>query len=84
MKTGFFTVLCGLCWIGTSLAGTQQPSSTGAGEGQRTAPLLKGLVELGFPLTTDRPLARTYFNQGLVLAYGFNHAETGGPLSRRL
>jgi tetratricopeptide (TPR) repeat protein len=39
------------------------------------APLLEGMDVLGFSVTTDNPEARKYFNQGLLLAYGFNHAE---------
>jgi len=39
------------------------------------APLLKGLGEHAHPITTRSPLAQKYFNQGLVLMYGFNHAE---------
>jgi tetratricopeptide (TPR) repeat protein len=27
------------------------------------------------PISTQNPLAQRYFNQGLILAYGFNHAE---------
>ncbi|MCR9015306.1 hypothetical protein [Aquiflexum gelatinilyticum] len=39
------------------------------------APLLEGMDVLDFPVSTDNPEARKYFNQGLLLAYGFNHAE---------
>lgn len=39
------------------------------------APLLEGLDVLDFPVTTSNELARDYFNQGLMLAYAFNHAE---------
>ena len=38
------------------------------------APLLEGLGQHAMPVTTT-PEAQRYFNQGLVLAYGFNHAE---------
>ena len=40
-----------------------------------TAPLLEGLGGHTMPITTESALAQRYFNQGLVLAYGFNHAE---------
>jgi hypothetical protein len=46
----------------------------GAGDG-RLAPLLEGMGDLHFPIATDVPLAQRWFDQGLVLAYGFNHAE---------
>jgi len=39
------------------------------------APLFEGYDVLDFPITTENPLVQQYFNQGLVLAYGFNHAE---------
>ncbi|WP_405381685.1 tetratricopeptide repeat protein [Maribacter sp. LLG6340-A2] len=39
------------------------------------APLIDGLDVLDFPVTTTNSLAQKYVNQGLVLAYGFNHAE---------
>lgn len=36
--------------------------------------LLEGLGDHRFPVTTRDPLARLYFDQGLALTYGFNHA----------
>ncbi len=39
------------------------------------APLLKGLGSHSHPITTRSELGQKYFNQGLVLMYGFNHAE---------
>jgi tetratricopeptide (TPR) repeat protein len=39
------------------------------------APLYGDLGSLSFPITTKNPLAQRYFDQGLRLAYGFNHAE---------
>ncbi|MBC6999901.1 hypothetical protein [Cytophaga sp. FL35] len=39
------------------------------------APIIDGLNVLHFPTSTKDSLAQVYFNQGLVLAYGFNHAE---------
>jgi tetratricopeptide (TPR) repeat protein len=39
------------------------------------APLLEGMDVLGFSVSTENPEAKKYFNQGLLLAYGFNHAE---------
>jgi tetratricopeptide (TPR) repeat protein len=38
-------------------------------------PLLPGLGTLSYPVTTSNPLAQRYFDQGLRLAYAFNHAE---------
>ncbi len=39
------------------------------------APLLDGLDVLHYPITTSNPEVQKYFDQGLVLSYGFNHAE---------
>ncbi|MUP46189.1 hypothetical protein E0K83_10590 [Gramella sp. BOM4] len=39
------------------------------------APLFDGLDAVDFKIETSEPEAQRYFNQGLVLAYGFNHAE---------
>lgn len=39
------------------------------------APLFEGMGELDYPISTKNKLVQQYFNQGLVLAYGFNHAE---------
>ena len=37
-------------------------------------PLVDGLGQINFPITTSNPLAQRYFVQGLGFAYGFNHA----------
>ncbi len=39
------------------------------------APLFEGLDVLNFPVSTNSDRTQNYFNQGLVLAYAFNHAE---------
>ncbi|SEI55803.1 hypothetical protein SAMN05216327_102444 [Dyadobacter sp. SG02] len=41
----------------------------------KKAPLLDGLQGVDFKITTSQPEVQAYFNQGLMLAYGFNHAE---------
>jgi len=38
-------------------------------------PLQKHLGEHSYLVSTSVPLAQQYFDQGLILAYGFNHAE---------
>ena len=50
-------------------------SSTSGEVIEVTAPLFKGMGEHQHWITTKSPQAQRYFNQGLVLAYGFNHAE---------
>ena len=39
------------------------------------APLFSGLGNLHHPVTTPSKLAQRYFDQGMILLYGFNHAE---------
>ena len=41
----------------------------------RPAPLFEDLGTHHHPISTDVMLAQRYFDQGLILAYGFNHAE---------
>ncbi len=41
----------------------------------QTAPRLQNLGEHRFPVTTQSARAQLFINQGLMLAYGFNHAE---------
>ena len=49
--------------------------SASAEANQPKAPLFTGMGNLHHPITTDSAEAQSYFDQGLVLAYGFNHAE---------
>jgi len=39
------------------------------------APLFNNIGDYSLEVTTDSDLAQRYFNQGLILTYGFNHAE---------
>lgn len=42
---------------------------------QEPVPLLEGLGDHHYEITTSAPLAQQYFDQGLRLYYAFNHAE---------
>ncbi len=42
-----------------------------------TAPLFDGLSGIDFKISTTSSRAQLYFNQGMMLSYGFNHAEAG-------
>ncbi len=44
------------------------------------APLLAGMGSYHFPVTTENSQTRRYFDQGLVLAFAFNHAEAARSL----
>jgi tetratricopeptide (TPR) repeat protein len=48
------------------------PSASGA-----IAPRLQNVGKHAFPVTTKSEQAQRFMNQGLNLAYGFNHAEAG-------
>ena len=43
--------------------------------GEADVPLWEGLGSHSYEITTSNPLAQRYFDQGLALAYGFNHWE---------
>ncbi|RUR84552.1 hypothetical protein ACF3DV_19835 [Chlorogloeopsis fritschii PCC 9212] len=51
------------------------PFKSGAATDARTAPLFDNLGNYHHPISTKSQLAQRYFDQGLILAYGFNHAE---------
>ncbi|MEN0051294.1 MAG: hypothetical protein AAF806_29790 [Bacteroidota bacterium] len=44
-------------------------------QSDEVAPLFEGLDAIDFPITTNKELVQRYFEQGMVLAHGFNHAE---------
>jgi tetratricopeptide (TPR) repeat protein len=44
-------------------------------QSEKQAPLFDNLGTLDFPITTNSELAQKYFNQGVILAYAFNHEE---------
>ena len=50
--------------------------NTEPGRSGAIVPLFKGLTDhFTYPVSTENKLAQKYFDQGLMLAYGFNHAE---------
>ena len=64
---------------------TSQPSTSGAGtaESERAAliaragaPMLDGLGDFSHPITTSVDGVQRYFDQGMIMAAGFNHAES--------
>jgi len=73
-RTAFLALLP---FVGATLA---LPAALASPEDAATAAsadaprLLEGLGEHRFPVTTSSPQARRYFDQGLALTYGFNHA----------
>ncbi len=57
-----------------ALAGCNRPAIK-AGMETETAPLFDNLGAHHYPVTTSVPAAQRYFDQGLILAFGFNHLE---------
>lgn len=54
---------------------TSPPTLTAAPAKARPAPLFEHLGTYTRPVSTRNALAQRYFSQGLILTYGFNHAE---------
>ena len=68
-------ILYGLGMGNTLAQGSQgQDTKSTVVEGQ-IAPRLQNLGEHKHPVTTSSPRAQLFFNQGLNLAFGFNHRE---------
>lgn len=42
---------------------------------RQIAPLFENLGEYSFPISTDKPRAQAFFDQGMRLTFAFNHAE---------
>jgi tetratricopeptide (TPR) repeat protein len=54
---------------------TQIAAAQSAGVSSARPPLWQGLGDLTFKISTTKPLAQQYFDQGLRLSYAFNHDE---------
>ena len=69
-------VLTVLAVVACSDTPEQSPeNTTELAAGERQGPLLEGMGDHHHAITTDSAEAQTFFDQGLVLAYGFNHLE---------
>jgi hypothetical protein len=53
------------------------PEADQPGPGGELAPRLQNLGKHSFPVSTKSSKAQAFINQGVNLAYGFNHAEAG-------
>lgn len=82
-RTAIFLSLLALSLLlAFGVAGTppslSQPVSASGAQAEvppSTARLFDNLGNSHYPISTANPLAQRYFDQGLTLAYGFNHAE---------
>ena len=79
-RNGMGVVLGGLVWV---LSGCGDPVAVEQSvEVKQTlaqsagAPLFSGMGSFHMPITTRDTDAQRYFDQGMVLAFGFNHAES--------
>ena len=54
-------------------AAQAEPAVSSPAEAALGATLLQGLGDHDFPVTSDHPEVQRWFNQGLMLTYGFNH-----------
>lgn len=70
-----FMVGLGLMIIPALLSPWFFPSPREISLAQEPVKLLDNLGDYHYPISTKSKLAQKYFEQGLILAYGFNHAE---------
>jgi hypothetical protein len=72
------TLSHGLALVTLLLLGAPAPAAahhTDKGPPPARAQLFEGLGDYHFPVTTKSPLAQRWFDQGLILFYGFNLDE---------
>ncbi|NMH26752.1 tetratricopeptide repeat protein [Flavobacterium silvaticum] len=55
--------------------GTPEVSDANWYASDKKAPFFKGLDGIHFPVSTKNPEVQKYIDQGLMLSFGFNHAE---------
>ncbi|MCH1610537.1 MAG: hypothetical protein L7S53_04435, partial [Luminiphilus sp.] len=77
-RIGLLGVLGSLALVGCGgAADVQSEAESAQSLAQRAgAPLFEGMGDYHMPITTADPDAQRYFDQGMVLAFGFNHAES--------
>ncbi|MBI4782177.1 MAG: hypothetical protein HY785_12770 [Oscillatoriophycideae cyanobacterium NC_groundwater_1537_Pr4_S-0.65um_50_18] len=63
-----------VAWTGSAIAHTQRDQTAQASAAARP-PLFENLGSYSHAISTQNPQTQRYFDQGLILAYGFNHAE---------
>ena len=73
MKIRLPIVLVGSLLLGGLIGTAVQPE---AWAHEESVPLQDDLGNHTYPISTSVPLAQRYFDQGLILSYGFNHAES--------
>lgn len=61
----------------TAIGCSPEVSDTSWYASGKKAPFFKGLEGIHFPVSTKNSEVQKYFDQGLMLSFGFNHAEAG-------
>jgi tetratricopeptide (TPR) repeat protein len=75
-SAGFGAGLLRLAASQTEVPATEMQAASPATDFANTyPPLWDGLGTRSYKITTNDPQAQTYFDQGLILTYGFNHDE---------
>ncbi|MEM9164655.1 MAG: hypothetical protein AAGC54_16515, partial [Cyanobacteria bacterium P01_F01_bin.4] len=75
-RSGLIAVAIALTLSATALLpGVASPKTISLAATEDALPLFENLGDHSFPISTDSDLTQQYFDQGLMLAYGFNHAE---------
>lgn len=69
------TIVCWACVLAVTASQQRRPDDPRFVEPGQIAPLLKGLGEHDHAVTTQSDRAQVFFDQGLRLAYVFNHRE---------
>ena len=78
MQYRFLAIIAALLFVGGCSAAhptTQPHSHEQARNPDLPAPVFEGLGDHHHPVTTTSRLAQQYFDQGIVLCFGFNHPE---------
>ncbi len=85
LRIQFMALPCVVLFVVVAACTREQPPATAAApEGDARAelaaragaPLFDGMGNHEYPITTSDPDAQRYFNQGLVIDFAFNHAES--------
>ena len=73
----FGLAVVGLVLIAALSIGCSKPveEETEVVETERVGPILEGMGDFHHPITTENEMTQQLFDQGMVLAYGFNHLE---------
>ena len=70
---GILSAVIAGAWVGTHSARVSAASQPAPLEAPVGAALLPGLGNYDFKITTRNPEVQRWFNQGLMLTFGFNH-----------